>query len=101
VLKNIWLVIIDGLDPNASHDTQVHILDMIFAVAKLSFSVLVTSRTEQEISTALGDGRIRERLGPPTARKPSLVSDGPMGKDLPFPELDAMYRWNRTFTTEF
>ena len=58
------LIIIDGLD-ECMDSTQVRILDMIFAIGKRSkfpFSFLVASRPELEISTAMGDGRVREGL---------------------------------------
>ena len=58
------LIIIDALD-ECMDGTQVQILDMIFAIDKRSkfpFSFLVASRPELEMSTALGDGRIREGL---------------------------------------
>jgi hypothetical protein len=58
------LIIIDGLD-ECMDGTQVPILDMIFAIGKRSkfpFSFLVASRPELEISTAMGDDRIREGL---------------------------------------
>jgi hypothetical protein len=59
-----YLIIIDGLD-ECMDGTQVQILDMIFAIGKRSkfpFSFLVASRPELEISSAMGDGRIREGL---------------------------------------
>jgi len=58
------LIIIDGLD-ECMDGTQVHILDMIFAIGKRSkfpFIFLVASRPELEISVAMGDGKIREGL---------------------------------------
>ncbi|KIM35700.1 hypothetical protein M413DRAFT_449637 [Hebeloma cylindrosporum] len=58
------LIIIDGLD-ECKDGTQVQVLDMIFAVGKRSkfpFIFLVASRPELEISSALGDGKIREGL---------------------------------------
>ena len=58
------LIIIDGLD-ECMDGTQVHILDMIFAIGKCSkfpFIFLVASRPELEISVAMGDGKIREGL---------------------------------------
>ena len=59
-----YLIIIDGLD-ECMDGTQIRILDMIFAIGKRSkfpFSFLVASRPELEISTAMGDGRVREGL---------------------------------------
>ena len=59
-----YLIIIDGLD-ECMDGTQAHILDMIFAICKRSkfqFNFLVASRPELEISTAMGDGKIREGL---------------------------------------
>jgi len=58
------LIIIDGLD-ECMDGTQVHILDMIFAIGKRSkfpFIFLVASRPELDISAAMGDGKIREGL---------------------------------------
>ena len=58
------LIIIDGLD-ECMDGTQVHILDMIFAIGKRSkfpFIFLVASRPELEISAAMGNGKTREGL---------------------------------------
>jgi len=56
------LIIIDGLD-ECMDGTQVQILDVIFAVSKrcqFPFLFLVVSRPELDISTAMGNGKIRE-----------------------------------------
>jgi hypothetical protein len=58
------LIIIDGLD-ECMDGTLVQILDMIFAIgkrSKFSFKFLVASRPELEISTAMGNGKIRDGL---------------------------------------
>jgi len=58
------LILIDGLE-DCMDGTQVQVLEVIFAISKCSkfpFKFLVASRSEQEISAALSNSRIREGL---------------------------------------